>query len=263
MAEQEEKTTTPERSTVLRRMSPQDLPTSPHVDVAMILFLEDIAEKQGVEGLCSYMMAQGAALAETMPPEDYPAWEDFIQAINEGRSIFSALEGMEYFAGYILVTPVSPFHEAIATYTRLMGELLPAHQQVVDYYNGQVQNSAVESMNIIHQAFRKALVQRVSVGGLPVKYAEIASKGYSGEIKLAPEGWLEVLLEKGVITLTQLSMAVRQNSSVILIYPQRPEEAARGAEAEVLRPKVLGAQPEVGVETAEATISETNAVVEQ
>jgi len=225
----------------------QELPTSPFVDVAMMLFLEDIAEKQGVEGLLSYMLVQGTALAESMPAEDYSTWDDFIAAINEGRSIFSALEGMEHFAGYVLVTPVSPFHEAIATYISLMGEMLPAHQEAVFYYNARVQNSAVESMNVLHQAFRKALVQRVSVGGQAVKYAELAAKGYDGNIVFAPEGWLEVLMEKAQISLTQLQMAIRQNSSAILVY--LPGEAApRGAEAAALAPKVLG------LETGEAAL---------
>ena len=228
-----------ERSVTGRRAMAQELPTNPFVDVAMTLFLEDIAEKQGSEGLLDYMMAQGTSLAEAMPAEDYPTWDDFIAAINEGRSIFSALEGMEHFAGYVLVTPVSPFHEAIATYVSLMGEMLPAHAEAVALYNGRVQNAAVESMNILHQSFRKSLVLRVSVDGRPVKYAELANKAYDGTIIMAPEGWLEVLLERAQISLTQLQMAIRQNSSVILVYPPG-EAAARGAEMAVLAPKVLG-----------------------
>ena len=234
-----------------RRVAARELPTRPFVDVGMMLFLEDIAEKQGVEGLLEYMLIQGATLAESMPAEDYPTWDDFIAAINEGRSIFSALEGMEHFAGYVLVTPVSPFHEAIATYITLLGEMLPAHQSAVEYYNGRIQNVAVESMNIIHQAFRKELVKRVSVAGQPVRYAELANKGYDGNIVMAPEGWLEVLLVRAQISLTQLQMAIRQNSSAILVYP--PGEAApRGAEAEVLAPKVLG----VAAAEAEAELPE-------
>ena len=235
-----------------RRVAARELPTRPFVDVAMILFLEDIAEKQGVEGLVEYLLVQGATLAESMPAEDYATWDDFIASINEGRSILSALEGMEHFAGFVLTTPVSPFHEAIGTYIKLLGDLLPAHQESVDYYNGRVQNSAVESMNIVHQAFRKEIVKRVSVAGQPVRYAELANKGYEGAIVMAPEGWLEVLLLRAQISLTQLQMAIRQNSSVILVYP--PGEAApRGAEAEVLAPKVLGVTAaEAEVEVAEA-----------
>ena len=233
--------------TIGQRIAAQELPTNPFVDVAMMLFLEDIAEKQGVEGLLSYMLVQGTSLAEAMPAEDYPTWDDFIAAINEGRSIFSALEGMEHFAGYVLVTPVSPFHEAMATYISLMGELLPAHQEVVAFYNGRVQNSAAESMNVLHQAFRKELVQRISVAGQSIKYAELSVKGYDGNIVFAPEGWLEVLLEKAQVSLTQLQMAIRQNSAVILVYP--PGEAApRGAEAAVLAPKALGMAEEAPLE---------------
>jgi len=223
-----------------RRTLAQELPTSPFVDVAMILFLEDIAEKQGVEGLLAYMVNQGTALAETMPPEDYPTWDDFITALNEGRSILSALEGTQVFSRYVLVTPVNPFHEAYATYIRLMGELLPAHREVVELYNGRVQNSAVESMSVVHQAFRRALTRRITVAGQPVRYAELGVKGYDGTIKIAPEGWLEVLLEKAEITATQLQMGIRQNSNVILIYPPSVEEAARGAGTAALAPRVLG-----------------------
>ncbi len=103
-----------ENATVTRTAA-QELPTNPYVDVGMILFLEDIAEKQGVEGLLPYMMNQGAALAEAMPAEDYATWEDFVAAVNEGRSIISALEGTQHFAGNVFVTAVNPFHEAYAT----------------------------------------------------------------------------------------------------------------------------------------------------
>ncbi len=223
-----------------RRISAQELPTNPFVDVAMILFLEDIAEKQGVEGLLLYMINQGTALAEAMPPEDYPAWDDFVTALNEGRSILSALEGTEVFSRYVLVTPVNPFHEAYATYIRLMGELLPAHREVVDLYNGRVQNSAVESMSIVHQAFRRALVRRITVAGQGVRYAELGVKGHDGSIRIAPEGWLEVLLEKAEITPTQLQMAIRQNSNAILLYPPSTTETGRVAETAALTPRVLG-----------------------
>lgn len=236
-----------EESFVKVRVKPQDLPTNPIVDVSMLLFLEDIAEKQGVDGLCAYMMSQGAALAETMPPEDYPAWEDFIASVNEGRSIFSALEGLENFAGYVMVTPVSPFHEAIMTYIRLMGEMLEAHDKVVNYYNGVVMNAAIESINIIQQAFRRELVKRITIGGKPIKYAEVSAKAYNGSVKLPPEGWMDVILEKGGINTTQLSMAVRQNNSVVLLYPPTGAETAEAATT-TIAPKVLGLKEELKFE---------------
>ncbi len=249
--------------TGIRRISAQELPTNPFVDVAMILFLEDIAEKQRVEGLLTYMINQGVALAEAMPPEDYLSWDDFIGALNEGRSIFSALEGTQVFSRYVLVTPVNPFHEAYATYIRLMGELLPAHRDVVELYNGRVQNSAVESMSIIHQAFRRALIRRITVAGQPVRYAELGVKGYDGVIKIAPEGWLEVLLEKAEITATQLQMGIRQNSNVILLYPPSAAEAARGAETAVLTPRVLGlAAEEVPLEVDAPSTNGTEATAQ-
>ncbi len=105
----------PPENTTVTRTAAQELPTNPYVDVGMILFLEDIAEKQGVEGLLPYMMNQGAALAESMPAEDYATWEDFVASVNEGRSIISALEGTQHFAGNVFVTAVNPFHEAYAT----------------------------------------------------------------------------------------------------------------------------------------------------
>lgn len=222
-----------------RQLTARELPTNPFVDVAMILFLEDIAEKQGVEGLLTYMINQGAALAETMPLEDYGTWDDFVTALNEGRSILSALEGTQAFSRYVLVTPVNPFHEAYATYIRLMGELLPAHRDVVELYNGRVQNSAVESMSIVHQSFRRALVRRITVAGQAVRYAELGAKALDGTIIIAPEGWLEVLLEKAEITATQLQMAIRQNSNVILLYPPTAE-MARVAETAGAAPRVLG-----------------------
>ena len=243
------------KDTATKRVLAQELPTNPFVDVGMMLFLEDIAEKQGVEGLLPYMINQGTALAESMSPEDYPDWDSFIAAINEGRSILSALEGVQHFAGKVVVTPVNPFHEAIATYIRLMGEMLPAHREVTDLYNGRFQNSAVESMNLIHQSFRKALVKRITVAGQAVRYAELAAKGYDGTIRVAPEGWQEVRLEKAGISATQLQMAIRQNSLVYLIYPPEVEAGRAGAaETASIQPRVLGLKTEEALlETAEHT----------
>ena len=241
----------PADNTAGKRISAQELPTNPFVDVGMILFLEDIAEKQGVEGLLPYMINQGAALAEAMPLEDYATWEDFVAAVNEGRSIISALEGTQHFAGNVFVTAINPFHEAYGTYIRLMGELLPAHREVVELYNGRVQNAAIESMNIIHQSFRRALVKRVSVAGQPVRYAELAAKGFDGNIRTVPEGWQEVILEKGGISGTQLQMAIRQNSLVTLIYPPAAAEGAQAVETTALAPKALGVA--AGEELAELT----------
>ena len=245
----------PEEATQ-RRFTAQELPTNPFVDVGMILFLEDIAEKQGVEGLLANMMNQGAALAEAMPAEDYGSWEEFVNAVTEGRSIISALEGTVFYAGNVFVTPVNPFHEAYGTYIKLMGELLPAHREVTELYNGRVQNSAVESMAVIHQAFRRTLVRRVTIGGQPVGYAELGAKGFDGSIRVIPEGWQEVLLEKAGISATQLLTALRQNSNAIVVYPATAETAqaatiaaARALSAqqveEGLAPEVVTAAPEL------------------
>ena len=223
--------------TTQRRTTAQELPTNPFVDVGMILFLEDIAEKQGVEGLMSYMINQGAALAEAMPAEDYGSWDEFVSAVTEGRAIISALEGTIFFAGNVFVTPVNPFHEAYATYIKLMGELLPAHREVTELYNGRVQNSAVESMAVIHQSFRRTLLRRITVAGQPVGYAELGSKGFDGSIRVIPEGWQEVLLEKAGISATQLLTALRQNSNAIVIYPATAETAQA---AQITAARTLG-----------------------
>ena len=241
--------------TTQRRVTAQELPTNPFVDVGMILFLEDIAEKQGVEGLMSYMINQGAALAEAMPAEDYGSWDEFVAAVTGGRSILSALEGTIFFAGSVFVTPVNPFHEAYATYIKLMGELLPAHREVAELYNGRVQNAAVESMAVIHQSFRRTLIRRVTIGGQPVGYAELGAKGFDGIIKVIPEGWQEVLLEKAGISATQLLTALRQNSNAIVVYQATAETAqatpiaaarALGAQQteEELAPEVVSQEPE-------------------
>lgn len=198
--------------------------TNPFVDVAMMLFLEDIAEKQGVEGVHDYMINQGTALAQSMPAEDYATWDDFVRAVNQARSIFTALEGMEYVAGYALATPVCPFYEAIETYIRTVGELLPFHQQVTDYYNMKVMNAAVESFCLIHQSFRREVVKRIRVAGKPVRYAQMSCKGYNSEIKNCPDDWLNLLIEKAGITQTQIAMINRTYACLVVLYP--PMEAA-------------------------------------
>ena len=251
----------PEEATKTKtRATAQELPTNPFVDVGMILFLEDIAEKQGVEGLLAYMMNQGAALADAMPAEDYGSWDEFVSAVTEGRSIISALEGTVYFAGNVFVTPVNPFHEAYATYIKLMGELLPAHREVTDLYNGRVQNAAVESMAVIHQAFRRTLLRRVTISGQPVGYAELGSKGFDGTIRVIPEGWQEVLLEKAGISATQLLTALRQNSNAIIVYPATAETAQA---AQITAARTLGVQQAEEELASDVTTQEPETTLEE
>ena len=112
-----------------------------------------------------------------------------------------------------------------------MGELAPSHQAVTDYYNGKTMNAAVESTCLIHQAFRKEVVKRVTVAGIPVQYAQMMCKGYNSVLQFAPEGWLNVLVERAGINSTQLTMFARQYACLALIYILAGGQASGGEAA--------------------------------
>ncbi len=191
---------------------------NPLVDVAAYLFLEDIADTQGAAGMNNYLISLANSLARSMPEEEYPTWEAFQKSLESGNSILSAFEKVTMAAGSCAVTEVCPFRRGYREYIQRVGEFAKIHYEVAEYYNGQVQPSAIDTQCIIHQTFRQAACSRIKVGGKPLKFAHLACVSYEGKIKQPPDQWLPILLEKAGISLTEMNMLLRNNSAIWILH---------------------------------------------
>src|SRR6266487_538343 len=188
------------------------------VDVAAYLFLEDIADTQGAAGMNNYLVSLANSLARSMPEEEYPDWESFVRSLESGNSILSAFERVKTTGRFAAVTEVCPFRRGYREYIQRVGEFAKIHYEVAEYYNAQVQPSAIDTQCIIHQTFRQAACSRIKVAGKPLKFAHLACISYEGTIKQPPDQWLPILLEKAGISLTEMNMLLRSNSAIWILY---------------------------------------------
>jgi len=200
---------------------------NPLVDVAAYLFLEDIADTQGAAGMNNYLVSLANSLARSMPEEEYPDWASFVKSLEGGNSILSAFERVKAVGGHAAVTEVCPFRRGYREYIQRVGEFAKIHYEVAEYYNAQVQPSAIDTQCIIHQTFRQAAVSRIKVAGRPLKFAHLACINYEGAIKQPPDQWLPILLEKAGISLTEMNMLLRSNSAIWILYPAEDGAAAK------------------------------------
>ncbi len=194
--------------------------SNPFVDVATHLFLEDIADKQGASGLNNYLMSLATNLAKSMPEEEYDTWDEFLEALKNGNSILTAFEEVFMPTKNCVVTRRSPFERGWQEYVKRVGSFSRIHEEVAEYYNSAVKPTAINSLHIIHQTFRAAAAERITVGGKRVKYAQIATVWTDGEKKIIPDEWLPVLLQKAGISRTELNMLLRNNADVWLLYTE-------------------------------------------
>jgi hypothetical protein len=191
---------------------------NPLVDVAAYLFLEDIADTQGAAGMNNYLISLANSLARSMPEEEYPDWASFVKSLESGNSILSAFERVKIVGGHAAVTETCPFRRGYREYIQRVGEFAKIHYEVAEYYNSQVQPSAIDTQCIIHQTFRQAACSRIKVAGKPLKFAHLACINYEGTIKQPPDQWLPILLEKAGLSLTEMNMLLRSNSAIWLLY---------------------------------------------
>ncbi len=193
---------------------------NPFVDVAAYLFLEDIADKQGAAGMNTYLMSLATSLAKSMPKEEYKSWDDFLESLRNNESIITSFENVIIQTENCLITTECPFSKGWSEYTKRIGEFSRIHTEVADYYNATVKPGAVDTGCVIHQTFRTAAAERITVGGKRVRYAQIAAILSDGRKKIAPDEWLPILLEKAGITQTELNMIIRNNACVWILYPE-------------------------------------------
>ncbi|TLZ52046.1 MAG: hypothetical protein E6K18_03600 [Methanobacteriota archaeon] len=194
--------------------------SNPFVDVATHLFLEDIADKQGASGLNNYLMSLATNLAKSMPEEEYDTWDEFLEALKSGNSILTTFEEVFMPTKNCVVTRRSPFERGWQEYVKRVGSFSRIHEEVAEYYNSAVKPTAINSLHIIHQTFRAAASDRITVGGKRVKYAQVATVWTDGEKKIVPDEWLPVLLQKAGISRTELNMLLRNNADVWLLYTE-------------------------------------------
>src|SRR4030067_1393442 len=82
--------------------------SNPFVDIATLVFLEDLRDKVGTAGLNNYLISLANNLAANMPEEEYDSWDEFLEAVRKGSSILSSFEEVHPLTKHCMVTRRSP-----------------------------------------------------------------------------------------------------------------------------------------------------------
>jgi len=196
--------------------------SNPLVDIAGLMFLEDIADKQGDAGVVNYVIGLASSLAKSMPEEEYDTWEEFLTALRNRESILSTFEALFTPTDYCIVTSHCPFDDGVKEYIRKIGELPAIHKNIAEYFNYTRTPTTVNTCCVIHQAFRDFTSARIKVAGRRVKFAQICVANFGGRA-CSPDEWMPILLEKAKITKTKLNMVLRKNPCVWILYPGEKE----------------------------------------
>lgn len=191
--------------------------SNPFVEIATHLFLEDIATKVGVAGLNNYLLSLAKNLARSMPAEEYEDWAEFLEALQEGRSILSTFEEIRPVTEHCMTTVRSPFERGWREYAKRVGAFAPVHREVADLYNAKVRPIAVTSLHIVLHTFRETAASRITVGGKRLHYEPIATAWVDGERRIPPEDRLGALLKRAGISKTRLGMLLRTHADVWLL----------------------------------------------
>lgn len=195
--------------------------SNPFVEVATHFFLEDLADKVGIQGLNNYLIGLAKTLANHMPEEEWRDWKEFMEAIRAGDTMLSAFEDVVTLTDHCMVTRHSPFERGWREYVKRVGSFSPAHKNVAEYYNKNVKPTAVNSLHIILQTFRAAAAPRVKVGGKGVHYAQIATVWPDGQRMVASDAERTELLKKAGISETKLRMLLRDNAEVWVLWADK------------------------------------------
>ena len=194
--------------------------SNPFVEVATHFFLEDLADKVGIQGLNNYLIGLAKTLASHMPEEEWRDWKEFLDAMKAGDTMLSAFEEVIALTDNCMVTKHSPFERGWREYVKRIGSFSPAHKNVADFYNKNVRPSAVNSLHIILQTFRATASSRVKVAGESVHYAQIATVWPDGQRMVAPAEERNNMLKRAAISETKLRMLLRDNAEVWILWAE-------------------------------------------
>jgi len=194
--------------------------SNPFVEVATHFFLEDLADKVGIQGLNNYLIGLAKTLANNMPEEEWRDWNEFLEALRAGDTMLTAFEDVVTLTNHCIVTRHSPFERGWREYVKRVGSFSPAHKEVADFYNKNVKPTAVNSLHIILQTFRAAAAPRVKAAGKIVHYAQMATVWPDGQRMVAPEAERKELLKRAGLSETKLRMLLRDNADVWVLWTQ-------------------------------------------
>jgi len=197
---------------------------NPLVDIAGLMFLEDIADKQGEAGMTNYLVSLASSLAKSMPEEEYESWDRFLDSLRNRESILTTFDNVITPTETCVATYLCPFERGVSEYTARIGELPNLHKSVAEHFNNTVKPSTVNTCCVICQSYRNFAASRIKVKKKPVRYAQISVSNFGNHIQ-APDEWLPILLERADISKTRLNMLERKSACTWMVYQ---EDTAKG-----------------------------------
>jgi len=183
------------------------------LDVAMFSLAADMAQKSGVGAVVDYWIRVGKTYAQRIGIENFVGWPQFNIATNERRTSLTVEGEVRVLTdmavqdkggdviGYVYALIEDPMVAVYNRWINIMGQAIPPiDQQVVDFYNNNVRDTAVSSFDPMNQTFREEAAAALSVAGSFLECLHIAGRSRMGVRKIH-EPTLKILsLEERLIT---------------------------------------------------------------
>ncbi len=108
-------------------------------------------------------------------------------------------ENIAFVKDRIFIVEKCPFRELVSSFLEI-NKTLPAElSEIVKIYNDEGLGAAVSPFCIIHQSFRKKIVNYIRMNGKSCELQQLGCKAASGTIKYAPENFSTVSTSEGEI----------------------------------------------------------------
>ena len=183
------------------------------LDIAMFSLAADMAQKSGVGAVVDYWIRVGRTYAQRIGTENFVGWPQFNIATNERRTALTVEgevrvltdmsiqdQGGEVI-GYVYALIEDPMVAVYNRWINIMGQAIPPiDQQVVDFYNHNVRDTAVSSFDPMNQVFREEAAGALSVAGNPLECLQIAARSRLGVRKIFEPSLRALNLEERLIT---------------------------------------------------------------
>lgn len=164
--------------------------------VSFLYLLSSLTEIMGPDMAKGILQRVGETIAERMlikysedslkvqTPED-------LKGTKNPLTFFESLEeygdNLLIENGQLFILEKCPFGKLLADFLEINQELPAVLGEIVSIYNAEGMGFAVSPFCIIHQTFRKAIAEHITIAGQQVELLHLACKAKSGKINFASE----------------------------------------------------------------------------
>lgn len=170
------------------------------LDIAHISFLDMIKimiMQVGAASAKGTLMRNALMTADRISETDYPAFDDYLKAIEDSTNPITRIEGKASHKGKrVFGLKKCPFADSIKNYIEVFKGLPPSYAEFTAEFNkpGQVNKkyrvglgAGVSPFCAVHQPMRSAFAEKITIGGKKIQIYQLGCKAGSGKKGFADE----------------------------------------------------------------------------